>query len=209
MDDHKFFFIEANARLQVEHTITEEVLGIDLVSLQFDIALGKTLKQLGLENPPELRGAALQMRINAEELTANGDLISAAGTLKSYEPPAGPGIRIDSCAFSGYQMNPLFDSLIAKLIIHVNSDDVRKLFYRAECAVSEFVLDGMSSNLPFLNALVRRKELLTANYRTTFLDDQRESLLQESQLFVKKEAIHQDSTLGLSLIHISEPTRPY
>lgn len=195
VDEHKFFFIEANARLQVEHTVTEEVLDMDLVSLQFDIALGKTLKQLGLEKPPELRGTALQLRINAEELTANGDLISAAGTLNSYEPPSGLGIRIDSCAFSGYQMNPLFDSLIAKLIIHVNSDDIRKLFHRAERAVSEFVLEGMSSNLPFLNALVRRKELLTTNYRTTFLDDQYESLLQESQLFIEKEVVSQGSTL--------------
>ncbi len=191
VDDRKFFFIEANARLQVEHTITEEVLDIDLVGLQFDIALGKTLKQLGLEKPPELRGTALQLRINGEELTATGDLISAAGTLNSYEPSSGPGIRIDSCAFSGYQINPLFDSLIAKLIVHVASGDLRKLFHRAECAVSEFILEGMSTNLPFLSALVRRKELLAGNYNTTFLDDQRESLLEESLLFIKKEVTHE------------------
>lgn len=185
----EYFFIEANARLQVEHTITEEVLGIDLVCLQFDIALGRTLKELDLERPPELRGSALQLRINGEELTDNGDLLAADGILNRYEPSAGPGIRVDGCAFSGYQINPLFDSLLAKLIVHVNTRDIDKLLQRAEYAVSDFVAEGMSTNLPFLNALVRRKELLTADFSTTFLDEKRKSLLEQSRLFVKAEVV--------------------
>ncbi|MEQ8659870.1 MAG: biotin carboxylase N-terminal domain-containing protein, partial [Gammaproteobacteria bacterium] len=96
------FFIEANARLQVEHTVTEAVLGLDLVALQLAVAEGATLADLALTTPPRPRGCAVQLRINAETLSADGGTRAAGGTLTAFEPASGPGIRVDSAAGIGH-----------------------------------------------------------------------------------------------------------
>ena len=107
----RFAFIEANARLQVEHTVTEEITGIDLVRAQLDIAQGKRLADIGLDQKsiPASRGIAVQLRVNMETMGADGSVRPAGGMLTAFEPPIGPGIRIDAFGYSGYATNPRFE----------------------------------------------------------------------------------------------------
>src|SRR5215472_14072822 len=115
-----YAFIEANPRLQVEHTVTEEVLGVDLVRTQLELAAGRSLADLGLAQAdvPAPRGYAVQVRINTERMDADGTTRPASGTLTAFEMPSGPGVRVDTCAHVGYRTNPNFDSLLAKLVGH-------------------------------------------------------------------------------------------
>ena len=110
-----FIFMEANPRLQVEHTVTEEVTGIDLVCTQLQIADGASLPDLGLtqDNIPAPHGFAMQLRINMEQLAANGDVVPSAGRLQVFDPPSGPGIRVDTFGYAGYETSASFDSLLA------------------------------------------------------------------------------------------------
>ena len=100
-DQEKFAFIEANARLQVEHTVTEEVTGIDLVRSQIEIANGKSLKELELTEAPQVAGYAIQARINMETIDPDGTVKPTTGELTTYDPPSGPGVRTDGfgCRF--------------------------------------------------------------------------------------------------------------
>jgi acetyl/propionyl-CoA carboxylase alpha subunit len=114
-----FFFIEANPRLQVEHTVTEMVLGLDLVALQLALAEGATLAELGLDGePPRPRGSAVQLRVNAETVAPDGTALASAGTVTRLETPGGAGVRIDSADSSGDWLNPAFDSLLLKLVVN-------------------------------------------------------------------------------------------
>src|SRR5581483_3090088 len=101
-EEARYAFIEANARLQVEHTVTEEVLGLDLVRLQLLLAAGRTLADLGVEQAavPAPRGVAVQARVNMETLDATGAVRPAGGTITTYEPPTGRGIRVDACGYA-------------------------------------------------------------------------------------------------------------
>ena len=119
-----FFFIEANARLQVEHTVTEEVTGIDLVQLQLRLAQDETLVSLGLEEAPRVRGHAVQARVNMETMTADGATLPAGGVLAAFDPPTGPGIRTDTFGYAGYATSPNFDSLLAKVIVRSDASFV-------------------------------------------------------------------------------------
>ncbi len=169
----EFAFIEANPRLQVEHTVTEEVLGIDVVKTQLQIAAGGMLAQLGLEQAqvPEPRGFAIQARINMESMHTDGTAKPSGGTLAAFEAPSGPGVRVDSFAYAGYTTNPNFDSLLAKLIVHSASHDfadaVRRL-YRALC---EFHIEGVATNLSFLQNLVQHPEFAAGKIHTRFVED--------------------------------------
>ena len=102
-----FYFIEANARLQVEHTVTEAVTGLDLVALQLEIANGRSLSELGLENPVPCQGFAIQTRINMETPGKKGFFKPTGGTLAVFEPPSGPGVRTDTFGYAGYTINPV------------------------------------------------------------------------------------------------------
>ena len=164
----RFAFIEANARLQVEHTVTEEVTGFDLVRIQLEIAGGKSLRDLHLTQNeiPAPRGVALQARINMETMNADGTAKPAGGTLTAYEPPSGRGIRVDGFGYSGYQTSARYDSLLAKLIVHTQSPslaDAKSKAYRALC---EFRIAGVPTNIPFLQNLLTHplddKEVHTA-----------------------------------------------
>lgn len=112
----RFYFMEANPRVQVEHTVTEQVTGIDLLHSQLHLAAGASLADLGLLAPPATNGYAVQVRLNLESLHADGSARPAAGVLSAYQPPSGPGLRIDSCGYAGYAVSPAYDSLVAKLI---------------------------------------------------------------------------------------------
>src|SRR6516164_7318083 len=102
-DMQPFFFIEANARLQVEHTVTEAVTGIDLVQAQIRLAQGATLREIGLERPVTPRGYAIQARVNMETIEADGSVRPSIGVLTVYEAPSGPGVRTDGFGYAGYR----------------------------------------------------------------------------------------------------------
>ncbi|MGE3143592.1 MAG: carboxyl transferase domain-containing protein, partial [Hyphomonadaceae bacterium] len=171
-DGRRFCFIEANARLQVEHTITEEVLGLDLVRAQLEIARGRSLRELGLTQTeiPEPRGFALQARINLETMAADGSAKSGGGKLGVFEAPAGPGVRVDSYGYPGYQTNPAFDSLIAKVICHTPSAVYGDCVRRARRALEEMRIEGAPSNLSFLRALLADPRIEANDVDTGFID---------------------------------------
>lgn len=151
-----FYFIETNPRIQVEHTITEEITGRDLVEVQLALASGATLAEIGLDQPPAAPvGYSVQTRINTETLDRNGVFTPTGGRLNAYTPPSGPGVRIDGYAYGGYSTNPNFDSLLAKLVVHEKSGDLGRLFAKTERALSEFQISGIDTNIGFLRALLR------------------------------------------------------
>ena len=147
-----FVFIEANARLQVEHTVTEEVTGVDLVQTQLRIAGGETLSKLGLdqEDVPAARGYAIQTRVNLERMLEDGTLRPAGGTLSVFDAPSGPGVRVDTYGYAGYKTNPRYDSLLAKVIAHSTSNRFADAVKRTRRALEEFTIAGADTNIPFL-----------------------------------------------------------
>jgi acetyl/propionyl-CoA carboxylase alpha subunit/acetyl-CoA carboxylase carboxyltransferase component len=170
VDGDRFAFIEANARLQVEHTVTEEVTGLDLVRIQLEIANGKTLKEVHLAQGevPSTRGVAIQSRINMETMTADGGAKPSGGTLSSYDPPSGRGVRVDGFGYAGYQTNARFDSLLAKLIVHgATLADAKSKAYRALC---EFKIGGVATNISFLQSILLHPEI-DKSAHTRFLED--------------------------------------
>jgi len=168
-NDH-FVFIEANPRLQVEHTVTEEVYGIDLVKTQLRIAGGETFEEIGLMTLLEPRGFALQMRVNLETMLANGNALPSSGTITAYAPPSGPGVRVDGYGYSGYQTSTNFDSLLAKLIVHSSSTEYVDVIRRGRRALSEFQIEGVATNLSFLAALLGHPDVETNGISTRWLE---------------------------------------
>ena len=172
-DEATFAFIEANPRLQVEHTVTEEVTGIDLVKLQIQLAAGRTLEELGMRQAdiPKPRGFAIQMRINMESMSADGGAKPSGGTLTAFEAPSGPGVRIDSFAYAGYTTSPNFDSLLAKVVAHSPSTDFAAAVTKAYRALCEFRIEGVATNVPFLQSLLRHPEFVANRIYTRFVED--------------------------------------
>ena len=168
-----FVFIEANPRLQVEHTVTEEVTGIDLVRTQLAIADGRMLEELGLTaaRVPAPRGMALQVRVNAETMSSEGMVRPSSGVLDAFDPPAGPGVRVDTSGHSGLRVNPRFDSLLAKVIVHVTSGDLSAATAKARRALSEFRISGVSSNREFLLNLLSSPDFAGGKWHTGFIED--------------------------------------
>ena len=171
----RFYFMEANPRIQVEHTITEEITGVDLVQTQLQLLAGHSLADLGLESAPTVRGFAIQARINTETLHSDGRANAATGTLGTYEPPSGPGLRVDGYGYAGYTISPSFDSLLAKLVAQGSDypSTLRRL-YRALC---EFRLTGLSSNIGLLQNLVRHSGVETWTVSTRFVEDNLNTLV--------------------------------
>jgi len=168
-----FVFIEANPRLQVEHTITETVTGLDLVQAQIAVAAGSTLAALGLDaaQPPAPRGFAIQWRINAETIDAQGQARPASGQLLRFDAPSGPGIRVDSHAQSGITPSPHYDSLLAKLIVHHSSPNFADTLRRSQRALGECRIEGLGSNLPLLRALAAHEALAHQAVHTRWLEE--------------------------------------
>ena len=169
-DRERFVFIEANPRLQVEHTVTEEVTGVDLVRAQIRAAQGESLAALGLSSPPAPIGYAIQLRVNAETMDAGGAVKPTGGVIGVFEPPSGPGVRVDAYGYAGYDTNPNFDSLLAKVVVHDRSPDFAAALAGAARALDEFRLTGIETNLPILRALVRRPEVREGRIFTTLVE---------------------------------------
>ncbi len=177
----RFVFMEANARLQVEHTVTEEVTGLDLVQAQLSITDGATLADLNLtqDQIPEPRGTAVQVRVNLESMNADGSSRPSGGILSAYEPPSGPGIRVDGCGYAGYVTSPHYDSLLAKLIVHGSALDLA--LKKTERALSEFRIEGVRNNLSFLQSLVQKTDF-QAGVHTRHVEENMATLLAPAEV---------------------------
>lgn len=164
VDKHlNYYFMEMNTRIQVEHPITEAVTGVDLVKWQLLIAGGEelTIKQEDIK----LQGHSIECRINAENPEMN--FLPSPGVIKSLYVPGGPGIRIDSACYQGCEISPYYDSMIAKLIVHAS--DRETAIAKMRWALSEFIVDGVSTNIDFHLKLIRREEFLNGDYDNGFL----------------------------------------
>jgi acetyl-CoA carboxylase carboxyltransferase component/acetyl/propionyl-CoA carboxylase alpha subunit len=157
VQDNEIAFLEVNPRLQVEHTVTEQVTGLDLVELGLRVADGATLAALALDAAP--RGVAVQARVNAETLRPDGTLLPGEGTLSRFQPPAGRGVRVDTAGYPGYTVSPRYDSLLAKVI--TTGGTLEEAARRAVRALAEFDIAGVPVNTGLLRALLQTPGLGT------------------------------------------------
>jgi acetyl-CoA/propionyl-CoA carboxylase biotin carboxyl carrier protein len=159
-----FYFLEMNTRIQVEHTVSEEISGLDLVREQILIAAGRPLS-FAQENV-ELRGHAIEVRVNAEDPAQN--FRPAPGTVTQYREPGGFGVRVDSAAYPGFTITPDYDSLIAKLIVRGRTRE--ETLARLGRAIDEYVITGVPTTLPLLRALIDFPPVIDATYGTATLE---------------------------------------
>ncbi|MET8473066.1 carboxyl transferase domain-containing protein [Streptomyces sp. NPDC006422] len=165
-----FVFMEANPRLQVEHTVTEEVTGVDLVATQLRIAAGERLADLGLAaEPPAPRGFAVQLRVNAEVTEADGGVRPSAGRLTRLDVPTGPGVRVDTAARTGAELGTRYDSLLAKVVAHAPAGDFAAACARARRALDEFTVEGVRTGIPFLARLLDHPGFTAGGFDTGFV----------------------------------------
>lgn len=160
-----FYFMEMNTRIQVEHTVTEELTGVDLVAEQLKVAMGHELK-LKQKNV-QFNGHIIQCRINAENPAKQ--FSPCPGKLEYYLPPGGPHVRVDSSCYSGYQIPPNYDSMVAKLI--VKGADRREAISRLKRALREFHLGGIDSTIPFHLFMLEDENFLKNNYDLKYIDE--------------------------------------
>ncbi len=170
--DSRVAFIEANARLQVEHTITEQVTGVDLVRSQLLLAGGGRLGAGDLALPEAVPdGFAVQVRVNMERMTETGDVVPSGGVLTAFEPPSGPGVRTDTFGYAGYATSPRYDSLLAKVIGHRPGGSYADALKRTCQALQEFRVDGVATNIDFALAVLTHEAVVAGNFNTRFVDD--------------------------------------
>lgn len=163
--DGKFYFMEMNTRIQVEHPVTEWVTSVDLVREQILAAAGEPLSVS--QDQIHLRGHAIECRINAEDPARN--FMPSPGKITNYIPPGGIGVRVDSAAFTGYTVPPYYDSMIAKLIVWAPTR--AEAIARMLRALSEFHVDGVKTTIPFHQQLLQHEKFLSGDVSTRFLED--------------------------------------
>ena len=162
--DGSFYFIEMNTRIQVEHPVTEVITGLDLVKEQILVAGGEPL---GFpEGDLELRGHAIEFRINAEDPERN--FAPSPGDIRTFHPPGGPGVRLDTHVYAGYRVPPHYDSLLGKLI--VSGNDRQEALVRARNALDSFVIEGVATTIPFLSEVTRHPDFVAGDIDTHFLE---------------------------------------
>jgi acetyl-CoA carboxylase biotin carboxylase subunit len=162
--DGNAWFIEINCRIQVEHPVTEMLTGIDLVATQIRIAAGEPLGFS--QSDVQFRGHAIEFRINTED--AENDFRPSAGVIERYLVPGGPGVRMDSHAYAGYEVPPFYDSLLGKLIVW--GPDRATAIERAKGALDELLVDGLITNIPIHQALLTSEPFLAGEMTTNLLD---------------------------------------
>ena len=160
--DGEFYFMEMNTRIQVEHPVTEEVTGLDLVELQIRAAMGERLNHR--ETP--LNGHAIECRINAEDPHRNFN--PSPGRITAFHAPGGRGVRLDTHAYAGYKIPPHYDSLVAKLIVHARTREIA--INRMLRALNEFVIEGVKTIIPFHMQLLKHPAFRSGDFDTHFLE---------------------------------------
>jgi acetyl-CoA carboxylase, biotin carboxylase subunit len=163
-EDGKFFFIEMNTRVQVEHPVTEMITGIDIINEQIKIAAGSPLSFA--QDDVRFLGVAIECRINAEHPST---FVPSPGRITYFHPPGGLGIRVDSSAYQGYVIPPYYDSLVGKLIVHGRTRT--EALMRLRRALDEFIVDGIETTLPLFRALVRNSDVQNGQYNIHWLED--------------------------------------
>jgi acetyl-CoA carboxylase biotin carboxylase subunit len=163
-DDGSFYFMEMNTRIQVEHPVTEMCTGFDLVKEQIRAAAGLPLSLP--DHPIHLRGHAIECRINAEDPARN--FAPSPGTIATFHPPGGPGVRVDTHMYAGYRVPPYYDSLLMKLIVHAQNRD--EAIARMRRALAETVIEGVHTTIPFLQAVMDHPAFVAGEVDTKFLE---------------------------------------
>jgi acetyl-CoA carboxylase, biotin carboxylase subunit len=163
-EDGKFYFIEMNTRIQVEHPVTEMITDIDLILEQIRVATGNELELA--QRDVKFHGHAIECRINAENPVS---FRPSPGKIVHYHPPGGLGVRVDSAVYHGYTIPPFYDSLVGKLIVHGKTRG--ECLMRLKRALDEFVVDGIETTLPLFRALVREKDIIDGDYHIHWLED--------------------------------------
>ena len=162
--EDNFYFIEVNARVQVEHTVTEMVTGVDIIQQQIRLASGESL---GLRQKDIVaRGHVIECRINAED--PEKDFQPSPGLIKTFVPPGGPGVRVDSHCYSGYRVPPHYDSMIGKLLVHRNTRE--EAIATMSRALGEFVIEGPKTTIPFLMDILEHSDYRRATHDTGFVE---------------------------------------
>ena len=168
--DLNFYFMEMNTRIQVEHTVTELICGLDLIREQIRIAYGEPL---GYDQSDiRLKGWAMECRINAEDPAT---FIPSPGKLKFYRPPGGYGVRLDSAAYSGYTISPYYDSLIGKLVTYGQTRT--EVLARMQRALAEFSIRGIKTTIPFHQAILTDEDFCNGEFNTNFIQQKLDSNL--------------------------------
>ena len=163
LDAHgDFYFMEMNTRIQVEHPVTEEVTDSDLIEYQIRVAQGETIRKREVA----LEGHAIECRINAEDPFRN--FSPSPGTIHTFHPPGGHGVRMDTHAYTGYNIPPYYDSMIAKLIVRGRTRELA--IHKMQRALDEFVIEGVKTTIPFHQQLLRNDDFLAGNFDTRFLE---------------------------------------
>lgn len=164
VDKHKnFYFMEMNTRIQVEHPVTEWVTGVDIVKEQLKIASGKTLSYS--QNDIEVKGHAIECRINAENPEKN--FMPCPGTITDLHLPGGNGVRIDTAVYTGYKIPPVYDSMIAKIIVHAKNRN--EAIAKMKVALEECVIDGVDTNIDFLYQILENENFVSGDFDTSFI----------------------------------------
>ncbi|OQK17832.1 pyruvate carboxylase subunit A [Methyloprofundus sedimenti] len=162
--DGSFYFMEMNTRVQVEHTITEEITGIDIVQEQLRIASGLPLSVK--QEEIQIKGFALQFRINAED--PQNDFLPSFGRISRYYAPGGPGVRTDTSIYTGYQLPPYYDSLCAKLVVWAK--DWPGVIARGQRALDDMRLFGIKTTIPYYQQILKSEDFKSADFDTSFVD---------------------------------------
>jgi acetyl-CoA carboxylase biotin carboxylase subunit len=162
-EDGSFYFMEMNTRIQVEHPVTEQITGVDLVKEQIRVAAGHPLTVLEL---PPLRGHVIECRVNAEDPVRNFQ--PSPGHISTFHPPGGPGVRLDTHVYAGYTVPPYYDSLIAKLI--VQGRDREEALKRMQLALETFVIEGVTTTMPFLARVMQHPQFQAGDVDTKWLE---------------------------------------
>ena len=174
-DENNFYFMEMNTRLQVEHTITESITGIDIVQEQIRIAFGLSLQYK--QDEIQFRGFAIEYRINAED--PKYDFMPSFGKITRYYAPGGPGVRIDASIYTGYVIPPYYDSMCAKLTVWaLNWESV---IQRGKRALNDMVVFGVKTTIPYYLEIMNNKQFKEANFNTSFVDEHPELINYQSQ----------------------------
>jgi acetyl-CoA carboxylase biotin carboxylase subunit len=163
LDKHRnFYFMEMNTRIQVEHPVTEEVIGVDLVKMQVEVAAGARLKKLR----PKPQWHAIECRINAED--PNFDFRPSPGRITSFHLPGGFGVRVDTHAYAGYEIPPYYDSLVAKLIVRgkTREEAIGKMYH----SLDEFIIEGIQTTIPFHKKLMQNEDFRSGRFDTGFVE---------------------------------------